>query len=105
MKHGKPDNISIDRLKPAFKFEENSTEEQREITQPQESDEPETQSVDAGTEEITVRDYRAALLRDPQGPGKDAKGPKRTYVKAKSERRTESIPTRFGRISRPPTRL
>ena len=106
-KNGKPDNVSIDRLKPAFIFDNNIAEKPKKITQPraQKSRVPETDEVAAETTEIAPRDYRAALLRDPPRACHDEERPKRTYVKRKNELRSEEISTRKGRISRPPRRF
>ena len=111
MKNGKPDNVSIDRLKPAFIFDQNTSEETpettEEITQPPVEivQDPETSEVFTATDKVTVRDYRAALLSDPPGSGSNKSRPKRTYVKSKNKCRTESVPTKYGIISRPPSRL
>ena len=117
VKNGKPDTVSVDRLKPAFIFDNNKTEkaqrEKERVTQPRITDrkDPETPEVAAKTEEIAAetdesaartsevakRDYKAALLRDM---------PKRKYTKqASSDVKSETFTTRSGRNSRPPSRF
>ena len=80
--------------------------EQSEITQPQNSEPQVTREVAAETPEIAIRDYRAALLRDPRVVDRDEERLKRRYVKsADKELRSNTFTTRSGRDSRPPTRF
>ena len=117
IKNGRPDTVSLDRLKPAFLFEhnniasENSSEssESREsnVTQPSVSSPPQgTREVPPETTEVAPLSYRDALCRDPASFENDRTRPgKRTYNKRKPEVRQESATLRSGRISRPPVRL
>ena len=127
MKNGRPDTVSVDRLKPAYVFDHNKGEEcervrkeheenrtqpleraerevserevsERKITKPRKT---ETSTGPGETSEVVDRDYRAALLRDLPGFPKEDGRQKRTYVKSKSEVRSDTVTTRSGRISRP----
>ena len=121
-KNGKTDTVSVDRLKPAYVFDNNKEEfesarknTKRYPTQPLGSErtksditvtqprEPETSTGPGTSGEVTCRDYRAALLRDPPDVSKEVgrQREKRTYVKRKSEIRSDTVTTRSGRISRP----
>ena len=105
MKNGNPDNVSIDRLKPAYVYNNNSEEKLRKNgtnnTQPLTKN-PETDENPAKTGEVAAKDYRAALMRDLPRQVPDTK---RKYEKRKNELHTEIIATRTGRISRPGSRL
>ena len=99
LKNGKPDEVSIDRLKPAYSFENNNKSKvsKQEITQP-----PVNNRQDPENDE-EHRDYRAALMRDLRGQSEVE-----TRVKRKYEKRGEyagTATTRSGRSSRPPDRL
>ena len=113
LKNGKPDNISVDRLKPAFIYQDNNNETQirrereADVTQPRvfESQDPETERVPAATAEVTEKSYRDALVGDFPSHGKSDVRHKRKYEKRPKETRTATAATRSGRISRPPVRL
>ena len=110
MKNGSPDTVSIDRLKPAFLLENNITEasktEKKKVTQPAVFEPKKTERVTKETPEVAVRDYRAALLRDPPDAKSDDARPKRRYVKnASKDVRSDTITTKSGRNSRPPSRF
>ena len=109
LKNGKPDTVSIDRLKPAVIFHNRDEDESREttpeITQPRRNADPETSVVSEETREVAPSSYRDALLRDPVSCGSNSARPKRAYQKRPNEQRTEDATTRSGRISRPPVRL
>ena len=105
-KNGKPDTVSINRLKPAYMFEDNNKDKERgtrakEITQPSISDrEPESSRVPGDESEVVPLDYRAAVLRDLSSPPTNVGRQKRIYVKKKAEKRTETVVTRSCCFSR-----
>ena len=111
LKNGRPDTVSLDRLKPAFTFTNNNIDiessektesKETEITQPRE----ETAVVASETPEVAPMNYKAALCRDlPSFSGNTGCPDKRKYVKRKKELRQEPATLRSGRISRPPVRL
>ena len=107
-KNGKTDTVSIDRLKPAFLFENNITKKTTEnnelITQPRVSKNPETSIVPEETKTVMQRTYRDALCQDRASFTVDVGRPKRRYEKRKAELRSEPATLRSGRISRPPVR-
>ena len=112
-KGGKTDTVSIDRLKPAFFYEDNvfdrkvSETNEEKITQPRDIqvEPPESSFVPRGTGEVTPKSYRDALCSDLPGTSGDVGRPKRRYEKRKKELRSDPATLRSGRISRPPVRL
>ena len=109
-KNGRPDNISIDRLKPAFIYEDDNIDTAKkprqaneEITQPRLCTKNPEPSVSAETTEVAAKSYRDVLLGDQPSSGKDR--PKRAYVRRLAEQRTEASATKSGRVSRPPVRF
>ena len=112
LKSGRPDNISLDRLKPAFLFENNNIESELgkrtvKVTQPQfDGPNSETEKVPLGTTEVAPKSYKEALCGDRASFSGNGEGfSKRTYVKRKPEARQEPATLRSGRISRPPVLL
>ena len=98
-KNGSPDTVSLDRLKPAFKYENNNIEEsdtvekpEKKITQPRVSGpNAETSEVSTGTPGVAPRSYRDALWGDTGSfAGNRESFPKRTYVKRKPEVRQKT---------------
>ena len=117
MKNGKPDKISIDRLKPAHVYNNNEEfDEKKKVRKQNDSDtqplvvktkNPETCDVSGETSEVAKPSYRDALLRDPEGATTNTERPKRKYERRPPEQKqkSQSSATRSGRISRPPDRL
>ena len=111
-KNGKTDTVSLDRLKPAFLFENNNIDKRsasektkNQVTKPAISFEPETPSVTGATETVIKKSYRDALCEDKTGPSDDGRRHKRAYQKRKAELRSEPATLKSGRVSRPPVRL
>ena len=135
LKNGKPDAVSVDRLKPAFLYEENNnretrgSEKQEKVTQPRLSSRksPEAKSeksekvekiaaksekVAAKSEKVAAKAGRVAAkpeevaVRDYRAALlRDATKNKRTYVRAEDLIRKDASTTRAGRASRPHSRL
>ena len=101
-KNGKPDSVSIDRLKPAAVYEDTVDKEREKsriptekITQPSITKSPETDNVTETTHEVVSTKYRDALLRDRGRHPQDQTDHTSSRTSA----------TRSGRISRPPDRF
>ena len=132
-KNGKTDTVSLDRLKPAFFYENNNIKRQvsqefetkatkprvsenkeRKVDSEREADavtqplvanqNPETVSVPEETREVATKTYRDALCGDPSSPPGDVGRPKQGYQKRKPEVRNEPATLRSRRVSRPPVR-
>ena len=118
MKNGRPDNVSIDRLKPAYQYEENAVKNNNrerekesessdlpdiEITQPQVASSPETSIVPGETTEVAPKSYRDALCDDNASSPRDIGRAKRTYTK--KVLRSGPVNLRSGRVTRPPVRM
>ena len=108
LKNGRPDNVSVDRLKPAFIYnnidkerEDESRNSEPEVTKPRVSSDPETE-VPATTSEVAEKSYRDALIGDQWSHGRRLK---RTYTRKPPKQRTETASTRSGRVSKPPVRF
>ena len=115
-KNGKTDRVSLDRLKPAFIFEDNNIAErvsERTVSKERESTKPrvfgpkeETTNVSTTTPGVAKKSYRDALCSDETSQNGNKRGfEKRTYVKKKPELRQDAATLRSGRVSRPPVRL